>query len=86
MVSVRMVESTGDGEPAPLQGPYSLKQRMSKKASNFHQHVPLIKKLPGRVVSIILVVAAANIAVWIAAGVILVSHHIESCKIISPDS
>ena len=45
---------------------------VSAKASNTHSKVPGLKKLPFPAVAIIALLIFVNIAVWVAAGIVLV--------------
>ncbi|KAI9702556.1 MAG: hypothetical protein M1836_001036 [Candelina mexicana] len=47
------------------------KLQLSNKAASCHERTPILRSLPLPVVSIILTIAAVNVAVWIAVGVVL---------------
>lgn len=44
------------------------------KAESFHEKIPLLRRLPGRAIAIILLLVAINILVWIACGIVLAFH------------
>ena len=45
----------------------------SKKAASYHGRIPGVKRLPLPVFGIILTIGVANILVWVAVGIVLVS-------------
>jgi high-affinity nickel-transport protein len=56
---------------------------VSAKATNTHERLPGLKKLPFPAVAIIVFLIIVNIAVWVAAGIVLVrspSHSQEAMQ------
>ncbi|KAI9845242.1 MAG: hypothetical protein M1837_004997 [Sclerophora amabilis] len=67
--------SPSAGEEAVLEWPPrepTLKDQVARKAAEYHDRLPLVRKLPLPVVGIIFGVAAVNAGIWIALGVVLV--------------
>ena len=48
--------------------------KFRSKADRFHQSTPCLRRLPGPAVAIILLIAAVNVVVWAACGVVLAFH------------
>lgn len=48
------------------------KSWLTRQASAFHEKVPGVKKLPFSAVAIIVILILVNVAVWVAAGIVLV--------------
>lgn len=48
-------------------------ERLKRKLRDRLERTPLIKKLPPRVIAIILLLVLVNLIVWTAAGIVLVS-------------
>ncbi|GAB1727322.1 hypothetical protein NU195Hw_g7766t1 [Hortaea werneckii] len=51
-----------------------LLKKLQSQASWCHQQVPWIRRLPGKALAIVLFLAAVNVVVWIACGVVLHFH------------
>ncbi|OMP85792.1 High-affinity nickel transport protein nic1 [Diplodia seriata] len=47
---------------------------VSKKAEMYHGRVPYLRRLPFPALAIIILIAVVNAAVWVAVGIVLVSH------------
>ncbi|KAI9760984.1 MAG: hypothetical protein M4579_001360 [Chaenotheca gracillima] len=56
---------------APPTTSSSYRSQLSRKAKQYHGRVPLVRKLPSAVVGIIALVAAVNVGIWIALGIVL---------------
>jgi hypothetical protein len=63
----------GQPQPPPAEDPTPMKQIISNKLAQYHDHIPGLKRLPLPVFGIILAVAVINISVWVAVGIVLVS-------------
>lgn len=50
----------------------SFKESFIEKAEKSHNRVPVLRRIPLPAIGIILLVALVNVAVWIAAAVVLV--------------
>ena len=44
------------------------------RAETFHEKIPLLRRLPGPAIAIILLIAAVNVLVWVACGIVLSFH------------
>ena len=50
----------------------TLLAKFSRKAAAYHEHVPILGKVPFRSVAIIALLVFVNIGVWIGCGIVLV--------------
>lgn len=48
--------------------------RMKKRAGQYHERIPWIRRLPGPAIAIMMLLAVVQIIVWIAVGVVLHFH------------
>lgn len=48
--------------------------RITKKAGQYHERIPWIRRLPGPAIAIILLLVVVQIVVWIAVGIVLHFH------------
>jgi high-affinity nickel-transport protein len=61
----------------PLHDPESVPNRLDKlraQAEFYHERIPFIRRLPGSAIAIILLIAAINLLVWVACGIVLSFH------------
>ena len=66
-------------EPSPhIEKRPTMFKAVSTKVAEYHGKVPGIRKLPFSAAAIIIILIAANVCVWIAAGVVLVYSYIET--------
>lgn len=64
--------------PSPLtEERHTLYRTLTAKATEYHDKVPGIRKLPFPAVAIIVMLIVVNICVWIAAGIVLVYFFIQ---------
>ena len=49
-------------------------KRFRSKAERYHERIPFLRRLPGPAISIILLIAAVNLLVWVACGIVLSFH------------
>ena len=47
---------------------------ITTKAESFHEKIPLLRRLPGRAIAIILLLIVINIIIWVACGIVLAFH------------
>ncbi|KAI9831618.1 MAG: hypothetical protein M1826_003227 [Phylliscum demangeonii] len=77
LVPISAGAAAGAAAPFHARGPGSPGSRgwwkvgWSAKTADVHRRVPVLRKLPRRVIGIILLIAAVNGVVWIAAGIVL---------------
>lgn len=62
---------TEDGQPQEA----TLLNKVKSKAEAYHQKTPLFRKLPGSAIAIVLLIAAINVLVWTACGIVLAFHN-----------
>jgi nickel/cobalt transporter (NiCoT) family protein len=76
--------SNQNGELEPLQelafGGFTDLTGFKRKAQVYHERTPYLRALPFAAISIIAILIAVNVAVWIAVGIVLVSPTPELCK------
>lgn len=48
--------------------------RLRAKAESCHEKTPFLRRLPGAAIAIILLIAAINLLVWVACGIVLAFH------------
>lgn len=66
-----------DPEPqdrAPRHTRQPLITNIQTKAETFHEKIPILRRLPGRALAIIILLVAVNILVWVACGIVLAFH------------
>ncbi len=60
--------------PAPAGRRGLVNERLKRRAEAYHQRIPYLKRLPGRAIGIIVLIAAINLLVWAACGIVLSFH------------
>ncbi|KAK3702204.1 hypothetical protein LTR37_015036 [Vermiconidia calcicola] len=63
-----------DGRSNALRHNSPLFTKWRSKAENYHEKIPYLRSLPGPAIAIILFVAAVNVLVWVACGIVLSFH------------
>ena len=53
----------------------TLLKKIKSKAEVYHQKTPLFRKLPGSAIAIVVLIAAVNVLVWTACGIVLAFHN-----------
>ncbi|KAF2481338.1 high-affinity nickel-transport protein-domain-containing protein [Neohortaea acidophila] len=65
------MESASSGTPRRWT---ALTQKIKANGARYQAHIPLLKRLPGPAVAIILLLVAINLLVWAACGIVLAFH------------
>ena len=67
------MEQTEPEDAPPQRTP--LLKKVKSKAEAYHQKTPLLRKLPGSAIAIVLLIAAVNLLVWTACGIVLAFYN-----------